>query len=167
MPTEIRPKIQVPLKKIDYIIELIAMILLLSSWIYSIQTYHSLPDIIPTHFDIHGQVDDNGSKGTLFIMPIIFSVVYLLLTILNTKPQSFNFPVKITEENAAIQYQFATRLLRVMNTLIGWTILSICWIINSSARQGNLPVGEWLVFVDIALVFVPIIIYVIVARKHK
>ena len=167
MPIEIRPKIVVQLKKADYLIELLAILFLVGIWIFSVQYYWTLPEIIPTHFNIHGEVDAHGSKGTLFIMPIVYSIIFVLLSIISRKPEIYNYPVKITADNAAVQYALATRMLRILKTLIGWILLSINWLTSISARNSELHGLEWIVFVDIALLFTAIFVYIIIARKNR
>ena len=42
-----------------------------------------LPDIVPTHFDAHGIPNDWGTKGTIFVSPIMNAVIFLSVTCLN------------------------------------------------------------------------------------
>lgn len=49
-------------------------------------------DIIPLHINIHGEVDNYGSKWELFILPAIALLIYLLTWWLERNPQLYNFP---------------------------------------------------------------------------
>lgn len=49
-------------------------------------------DIIPLHINIHGEVDNYGSKWELFILPAIALLIYLLTWGLERNPQLYNFP---------------------------------------------------------------------------
>ena len=49
-------------------------------------------DIIPLHINIHGEVDNYGSKWELFILPAIAFLIYLLMWWLERNPQLYNFP---------------------------------------------------------------------------
>ena len=49
-------------------------------------------DIIPLHINIHGEVDNYGSKWELFILPAIALLIYLLMWWLERNPQLYNFP---------------------------------------------------------------------------
>lgn len=49
-------------------------------------------EIIPLHINIHGEVDNYGSKWELFILPAITLLIYLLTWWLERNPQLYNFP---------------------------------------------------------------------------
>ena len=49
-------------------------------------------EIIPLHINIHGEVDNYGSKWELFILPTIALLIYLLMSWLERNPQLYNFP---------------------------------------------------------------------------
>ena len=49
-------------------------------------------EIIPLHINIHGEVDNYGSKWGLFILPAIALLIYLLMSWLERNPQLYNFP---------------------------------------------------------------------------
>ena len=49
-------------------------------------------EIIPLHINIHGEVDNYGSKWELFILPAIALLIYLLMWWLKRNPQLYNFP---------------------------------------------------------------------------
>ena len=65
-----------------------------------------------------GRPDNYGNKLTLFLLPVIGSIVYAGLTYLNKYPWVFNYMVQITEENTEQQYIFATRILRIVKCSI-------------------------------------------------
>ena len=44
------------------------------------------------HINIHGEVDNYGSKWELFILPAIALFIYLLMWWLERNPQLYNFP---------------------------------------------------------------------------
>ena len=71
----------------------------------------SLPDTIPIHFNLKGTPDGYGKKLNLLITPLVSTVIYIGMTIINRYPHLFNYPVKINEKNAVEQYLLATALL--------------------------------------------------------
>lgn len=120
-----RPIIPIELKIFDKIIEGMALIVFISIWVMVIYSYNKLPQIIPVHFDLSGNVDRMGDKSSIFTLPFIASFIYLLLTVLNKYPHMFNYIGEITLDNAKSQYTFATRLLRVIKVIV----LSVLFII--------------------------------------
>jgi uncharacterized membrane protein len=57
---------------------IIALVLLVASIIAPAWLYPSLPDRIPTHWNIKGEVDGYGGKWTLFLFPVMMVVMLLL-----------------------------------------------------------------------------------------
>lgn len=70
----------------------ISTILCIIPMIFSILLYNKLPEKIPTHFNINGEVDSYGSKFFVCILfPIILCIINLLLNIiLNNDPKKQN-----------------------------------------------------------------------------
>src|SRR5579863_833739 len=60
----------------------------------------SLPDRIPTHFDISGQPNAWGSPQFLWLLPVVGTGLYLLMTALaSIRFRRYNLPVRVTETN--------------------------------------------------------------------
>ncbi|WP_165249079.1 SdpI family protein [Paludisphaera soli] len=53
-------------------------------WGLSAWCYPGLPDSIPTHWNIHGQVDGHGGKATIFLMPAVTTGLLVLFAMLPT-----------------------------------------------------------------------------------
>jgi uncharacterized membrane protein len=69
---------------------LMAVALVVLTWVVSAALYPRLPSTIPMHWNIHGELDGYGSKGTIFLMPgaMVFLLgLFSVLPILS--PQSF------------------------------------------------------------------------------
>jgi uncharacterized membrane protein len=67
----------------------LSVVLLVLSFVASAWLYSRLPDQIPTHWNIRGEVDGYGGKGTLFIFPAIMAgmlVLFAMLPVLSPKP---------------------------------------------------------------------------------
>jgi uncharacterized membrane protein len=63
----------------------------------------SLPANVPRYFGFSGKADAWGGKGSLLILPIINIPMLILLIGLSLTPQSYNYPIRITPENARLQ----------------------------------------------------------------
>jgi uncharacterized membrane protein len=146
-----RPKIKVPFQSVDYVMELACIAMLLITWAYTFVEYSTLPDIIPTHFNSAGIADDYGSKATIFIIPAIGSLVYLLLFVLSLYPHIHNYSVNITPDNALKNYRFSTRFLRTVNVLMCMLLAYITFTIVESATAGNSGIGTFFLLVVIGI----------------
>lgn len=83
--------------------------------------WSTLPQNVPTHFGISGTPDAYGGKSTMLLLPAIAVLLYVLLTVISFFPQSFNYPVVVTDENRG-------RLQSIALALIGWLKAELTWL---------------------------------------
>ncbi len=163
-----RPKIKLTLRPLDKWLEVLAIIGCMLLWIYCVKAYTILPETIPTHFNFIGVADGYGSRATLFVLPSIAAVIYLLITGLNQYPYIFNYMVKITPQNAEKQYRFATRALRVVKLFVIVLFGMITVMITTSVKNTNLSkwLGLFLPFI-IGLFTLSILVFVFKTAQTK
>ena len=106
-----QPKIQIEKKPLWQFIDYICISLIACTLVYIFIKYSELPDQIPIHFNGKGEADSYGGKGSLWMLPIVSIFLYALLTIAAKYPHTFNYIVKITEENAEKQYMIAIEMM--------------------------------------------------------
>lgn len=160
-----RPKLTIEPTGFDRTLEALAIAGIVSLWVVVLLKYSTLPERIPTHFNFKNEVDGYGGKDTILLLPIIGSAIYILLSVVNKFPHFFNYPTTITEENASRQYQFATRLIRLLKAGIALTFLCIIFM-TFEAIDGHNPLPGYLIFpMVIAFIFAPIIWYFIRAFR--
>lgn len=164
---ESRPKIKADLTTLDRLIEVAGWLALSLIWIITLFYYRNLPETIPTHFNAAGVADDFGPKITLFLLPSIGTILFIGMTILNRYPHVFNYPVKITPENALKQYTMATRLVRVLKLAVLVIFTTITWMTSFSAINQTGELGIWFLPGMMVIIFVPLGYYLVHAfRNH-
>lgn len=162
-----RPKIEVEKSQLDKSLDVITMAAMGAYLVYIFVSYANLPAQIPSHFGPTGAPDAWSSKNTIFILPAVGLFTYALLKVISRYPHTFNFPVKITPENAASQYQKAISLLTRLNAAIVFTFIYISWRTIAIAKGTASGLGNWFLAIMLLLVFLPIIFYFIETTKGK
>lgn len=162
-----RPVIHVPRTPLENILEVLAACCLIGFMAVAIWGWLILPAVVPTHFGISGQPDAYGSKGTLLILPVIFLLVYGLLTFLERFPHTYNYPVTITEENAPRQYKRARILLVWLKLEILAAGMILQWNIIQSAANRSGSGLLYFTFLLPVLLLATVIIYMIKARRER
>ena len=162
-----KPKIKIERELIDWLIEsigVIAIVLLVGLPIYH---FDSLPDIIPSDYGSNGEPDGYSRKGVIWLFPIFGFILYLGVAVLNKFPHLFNYPVEITQKNAHRQYKLATRLLRMLNTIIsgGFCYLIFVTIQTALGKQNGL--GNYFISIYLVVIFGTIGIYLYKSIKEK
>ena len=147
------------MKAADKWLEGLAWTTLVILWFWTIWNYTNLPETIPTHFSAGGEPDAYGSKSTIFTLPIIASLLFLLLSVIARFPHKFNYSVKITPKNAAAQYANAARMMRVMKFSI--TLISLLIAIQTvrTATGKAEGLGWWFVLVVLGSIVGPLIYF--------
>ncbi len=148
-----RPRIKIEIGTTDRIIEALAAIALVLILIITSYYYSELPDTIPQHYDLEGNPDRYGNKTLSLVLPGIGILMYIGLTILNLFPHVFNYPVKITEENAKKQYRLATRLLRTIKLVIVSMFAFITYASMKTAQGEFAGIGAYFLPTFIVIIF--------------
>ena len=143
-----QPKIALEMGPADWLLEGVASTGLVLVLILPAVYYAELPDTIPTHFNARGEADGFGSKATLWLMPGLGLILYLMMTILARYPHIFNYTVQITPENAERQYRMATRLVRLLKVFVMSLFAYLAWgsIQVATSRAATLD-SFWLWFI--------------------
>ncbi|PZD79607.1 DUF1648 domain-containing protein [Mesonia sp. K7] len=162
-----RPRLQIPLKRSDYIIESLCLLALAGIWFLAFYKYHILPEEIPTHYNGSGKADAFGSKEYLITLPIVATVLYLFLSIFQKFPHMYNYMVKITEANAYRQYQLATRMMRILKLCCVLIFAGIIYLSVESTLNKTYELNGWFIPVIIILPLVPLIYYFNASSKHE
>ncbi|MEW5674767.1 DUF1648 domain-containing protein [Flavobacterium enshiense] len=151
-----RPKIEIKCTQTDKIVEAVGYLTLVVFWVMNAVAFSDLPEIIPIHYNGAGEVDGYGSRTTIFLLPIIGTLLFTMLTVLNKYPENFNYMVAITEENAEKQYANATRMIRFLKLVLVvlFFLIDFCTIQTSKEKMAGL--GPW--FLPILIVSILMLI---------
>jgi len=162
-----RPLIEIKKDKIDLIFDITAILGLIFIWTYTFIHFNQLPQTIPTHFNIKGEIDNYGSKYILWILPLVITFVFILFRILYNYPHKFNYIVKITNENAEKQYRIAIKIMRIilMNVtlLFGLIIVKIV----DGAYQKSSTLDWWFIPLLLFCVITPMFYMAIASTSSK
>lgn len=162
-----RPRINLKRSYIDWILEFIAFSSLLILIALPIISLKTLPETIPVHFNASGQPDGYGNRSAIFLLPAIGAIMYLLMTVVEAFPHIYNYPVEITPENASVQYRIATRLIRILKTVILITFSFISFQTVKTATGGAAGLGKSFLPVFLLLTFAPILVYLIQSLNNR
>ncbi|WP_419869711.1 DUF1648 domain-containing protein [Chryseobacterium sp. CT-SW4] len=138
------------------------MLLLISLWIFTGTQYSDLPDIIPTHFDLHGKVDGQGHKRIIWFLPAIATFIFLLFVSLSRMPDSpmLNVPDELRKKEPLGIMLFS--MLIPLQLLLGSIIIESISVVQGREKSlSNFP------FVLIVLLFLVIGINIFIIYKKR
>lgn len=137
------------------------ILFVLINCILIIVSYEGLPETIPSHFNIKGEVDGYGDKSTIFIPLVIQLGVSILLLWIGNHPEKHNYLVAITDENRAEQYSLSSRLIKKLNFIIGLVFITITY----SIATPTFP--KFIVLMELSLIFGVIVLHLYQSSKRK
>ena len=162
-----RPKIELQLNQTDKILELIGWFAVFGMWVLTVANYSELPDIIPTHYNGAGEADGFGNKSNILSLPIISTLIFIGLTVLNKYPHLFNYPSEITKENSLNQYKNASRMIRFLKFIIMIIFGLIIFKTIQNANGNTDGLGTWFLPLTMGMIFIPIIYFLINTNRRK
>ncbi|WP_132993593.1 DUF1648 domain-containing protein [Gordonia zhaorongruii] len=99
-------------------------------------TFPTLPDQVPTHFNGGMQADEHGPRWSVLVLAAVFTTLAAGIAVLAGKPQWFNYPVRVTEENAQTLY-------RAGESMFGWLGAALALIYGGIALAVHEMPGAW------------------------
>jgi uncharacterized membrane protein len=154
-----RPKINVSLSTADRVEEAVCIVLLVSLWIGVVVVFPDLPKRIPRHFNAAGTADGFGDKSNIFVLPLVATFEYFLLTILQKYPHIYNYLNEVTLENAEKMYTSATKLMRHIKLVVLIILSAVVVLIYRSVITNSFGIGTWFLPASIGLLLIPLVIY--------
>lgn len=160
-----QPKIIIQRTPLHQFFNTLALVGLVGFVIYFLLEWPGLPDPIPRHFNHEGKPDAYGSKYTMMLLPLLAIGSYIVFNFLYKRPHIFNYPVKITEENAERQYTLALEMMSALNAGIILSFFYISWQIVGVVNEEANGLGSWFLPAFLLVTFLPIIVYLIKANQ--
>ena len=164
---EVRPTIKLVLTPADKTFEIIGWLLMVAFWVLIVSSYSSLPETIPIHYNGAGKANGFGGKAFILLVPIVATLLFIGLTVLNKFPHVFNYPVVITQDNAADQYSNATRLVRYFKIIVVCILGLLSFKTVQYAMGAKDFIGIWFLPLSMGLMFIPLIPIIISSLRQK
>lgn len=127
----------------------INIILLVFIWGFVGANYAGLPEAVPSHFAVNGNVDGESKKGAIWFLPGIATFVFLLLVGIPRDPNSPLLNVPDSYRNKESLKLFAYSILFPILLLLADTVVESILI-----AQGKLQEMSNAVFILLALLFI-------------
>ncbi len=143
------------------VLEVLGAALIVGAWVLAALTIPTLPGQVPTHFDFSGRVDRTGPTATLWWLPVIVSVSYLIVGATQLVPaRLLNYPVKVTDRNRDGVYALGREMLPALKVCTLLTMFAVEWGTIDSATRGTMsPFFNAAVWTPVGLLFAVMIGY--------
>lgn len=144
------------------IANLISLLSVVGIVLYVIITWKNIPDMIPGHYNIAGEIDKYSSKNSIWILVGVQILLFAMMSVLERFPNIWNTGVSITAENRERVY---TNLRNMQTYLKMMIMIYFSYMTFQSIGGGNLH--SMSVFVFLVLVFGGMAIFLIKIFKNR
>jgi len=162
-----RPKLKIPKSKSEWIWDFIGYLCYFGSIIVLLYVWRTLPDEVPAHYNAAGEVDRLGSKGELFILPVVGVFIALFMTVLEKFPDVHNYPKRFNESNAEQFYLNSRKLVNQIKNIC-LILFSLILIESISIALGwGFRFGIWFLPITIIGTVIPIVFGILKMKRIK
>jgi hypothetical protein len=164
---EERPILKIGMTLADKFMEIVVLLVLIAFWIVTFLKFQELPVTPGANRPLETDAGNIDAKGWMFFLPVICSVFYLGMTILNKYPHMFNYPTKITNQNAEEKYAVATRLIRYLKFILVPAFFLVAWLSSPKANQSLSGLVPWFLLLFAGLIYVPMVYAIFKLLKSR
>ena len=141
-----------PRARLQFLLEVLAALLLLVMLVLPVWYWTQLPDKLPTHFNYRGEPTAWGSKSSIWILPCLSIPLYALLTAAARYTKLASVPFTIDRDDPNVD-----ALLKEMVLVVkAGVMLTFAFILWSSIRTALAQAG------GLSLLFVPLNLLLVV-----
>ncbi|AXI99559.1 Protein of unknown function (DUF1648) [Cyclonatronum proteinivorum] len=161
------PKLKLSPEPFDQLLDRLGLIITVTYSLMVLISISVLPEQVPQHFNLSGEVTATGSRYLLLILPLFGSLTFIMLYFLNKAPHTFNYTVTITEENAEHEYRKATRMIRWINLICALIFGFVSFSVISTGLGFTTGLNSFVMYFLMVSLFGVIGYYLIYDRIHK
>ena len=156
-----RPRINIDKTLIQKWFDVAALTFLFLSIVYVSFEWYGIPNRVPIHFNAAGEADNWGAKTTIILFPVLGILLWGGLTLLERYPHRYNYVVRITDGNAALQYRSAVVLIRFLKNTIALLFAYLTVESVQIAKGLDEGLAWWLMPLFLTLIISAIILYIV------
>ena len=142
--------------KYDFFVEACCLLCLIGVLIYLLISWQHIPQKVPGHYNVLGEIDKMTSKESLIPLFITSWIMYIGLSVIEKFPQIWNTGVKVTEKNKGKVYRILKSMLSTVKLL---TVVVFAYLTVNSAMAK--PLSVWFLPIFLSLMFGSLIFFIV------
>ncbi|EUJ37127.1 DUF1648 domain-containing protein [Brochothrix campestris] len=129
--------------------------------------YQALPKIVPMHFNFAGEIDGYAGRASVWLLPIIGFLMWLLLFVIGAHPEKHNY-MFLTEANKRAQYRLSCTIVAGSNLFISLVFMIITLAILQQNDLKNDPIlfTSFLTLIGLGISGIGYMIYRLIGFKR-
>ena len=136
--------------------DVIAYALLGGFWVYTFYQYSTLPETIPTHYNLKGIPDDFGDKSMIFLLPALGTIMFAAFTLILFYYQRKSLPGQSSSTTRTDDIRQILPLFRTFRTLILLTFMYLTMATVLVARGQSQKLNIQILLIFSVLLLIPV-----------
>lgn len=155
------------MKYISIFLEICAFLILVFIWGFVIFNFKDLPEVVPVHFGGDGKADGFGSKNSIWMLPILATMMFLLFYYLsrNSDSQLLNLPKNVKTNPPVSRLIVQILCLTIISMVATITYGSVLTAMDEAGGL-NILIMYTLLFILLSAVFGSLIYSWFVSRSE-
>ena len=134
---------------LDRVLRILGAVALAAVTIFVVVRWQQIPDSVPSHYNIMGEVDA-WSRKSIILFPVGMGwFVYVMMTVLGSLPQAWNTGVRVTTGNRYIVFRILKSMILILNTIISVFLAYMAFTMAKTQPLG--PAALILFLIGVAL----------------
>ncbi|AXI00877.1 DUF1648 domain-containing protein [Sporosarcina sp. PTS2304] len=150
-----KPKRNLPKSNVAKVFDVLVIALFAACLTYLALHWNQMPDQIPAHFGLDGEVDRYGSKAELLLLPLIGIALWIGLSVLEKYPHTFNY-INLRADNIDVQYRYGMLFMNATKNISTLLMVFIMWQMNGIAL-GQIETLNMPVFIGILVLLFAVV----------
>lgn len=159
-----KPKLDIEKPTVAKAFDVLVIALFAAALVYLLVQWSQLPNRIPAHFGVDGEVDRYGSSMELLLLPIIGIVMWMGMWILEKYPHTYNY-LNLRPENVETQYRYGVLFMNVIKNFSTLLFVFLIWQMTDIALARIATLNMPIFITILALLFGSMGVYVYKVMK--
>ncbi len=157
-----RPRVSLKMTPLEKLIEIAALAGMVCNLIIFAYYWQKLPEATA------GAAGRGLNVSNIFVFVTMLPViVYLGATLFGMFPRWFNYPVRITEENAPREYRLAANLMRYVKAEVILCMLIIEWVFVQIGMGEDMSFSPFFIPIFLGMLIVTLVYFIYEMFKRK
>lgn len=148
--------------KLYHVCNVICFLSVIAVTCFLIVYWNQIPDQIPGHYNVVGEIDKMTGKSSLFFLLGVEWILISGITVLEHFPSIWNTGVTITADNKERVYHILSNMIVTMKMMLA---IFISYLIIHTMTLEDLPF--WYLIIFLCCIFCPMIISLILLYRAK
>ena len=156
-----RPVIQLDPTPGEQLLDWASLLGLVLTLAFLAASWGGLPERVPVHFGASGQPDGWGSRNTLWLFAVVPLVIHVGFGLLVRVPHIYNYPTRVTPENAERLYRQGRQLMYWLRAEMVWLFAFLCWGTVRVAQGRAQGLGDGFLYVALFVIYGTVIWFLV------